>query len=231
MRTILALTFLLFFSASAVAQNKITVVNPDGTKTSIDIGASPIDSQEPVAAPKDKPVNLRLKPETASPAAPKPTKKAAPKKKTVVKEPAAQQTSVKKEAAQPKKKPSVPQEKSKKKAETKAQKRTAKKPERKPESKTGKGAGKKSAKQQTPEVSAAAPKAPRPSVSLSAQTLGPNMTADDAIRIALDVAPPSRSVHAVPANYKGLHVYQVLFATEEGEQSVFVDRETGRIVK
>lgn len=72
---------------------------------------------------------------------------------------------------------------------------------------------------------------PPPSAAPSQQRLGPNMTPDDAIRIALDVAPASRSVHAYAVNYKGLHCYQVIFATEDGDRSVFIDRESGKVVQ
>lgn len=101
-----------------------------------------------------------------------------------------------------------------------------------PKKKTPQKAAKKKVVPPAP-VPAPAPEiaSPRPSVAPSAQRLGPNMTPDDAIRIALDVAPPSRSVHAYAVNYKGLHCYQVIFATEDGDRSVFIDRETGKVVQ
>lgn len=74
--------------------------------------------------------------------------------------------------------------------------------------------------------------APEPEyVSPRAQRRGPYMTPEDAIRIALDVAPPAISVTASPVNYKGLHAYEVVFKTEGGDQHVYVDRETGKLVK
>jgi hypothetical protein len=77
----------------------------------------------------------------------------------------------------------------------------------------------------------AAPVDPASAAAHPSQRLGPHMTPDDAIRIALDAAPPSRSVEAYPVNYHGIHAYQVVFKTEDGDRSIFVDRETGKIVK
>ena len=207
MRIILTLAFLLAFTGSAFAEgSKITVVNPDGTKTSIDIGPSPaesaVDTEHITITPPRK-----VDADTASLAKPakdaavksgiKPAKKPAPEKQV------AKKASVKKDAAPKKKK-------------------TA--------SKTQKTAKRKNAVK-NPAPKATAPEAPRATAAQSAPHLGPNMTSDDAIRIALDVAPPARSVHAIPVNYKGLHAYQVVFATEDGDRSVFVDRETGRTFK
>ncbi len=72
---------------------------------------------------------------------------------------------------------------------------------------------------------------PPPSAAPVQQRLGEKMTPEDAILIAVDAAPPSRSVNAYPVNYKGLHAYQVIFKSDEGDRSIFIDRETGRIVK
>ncbi len=54
---------------------------------------------------------------------------------------------------------------------------------------------------------------------------------EDARRIALSVAPPSRGVNVYPADYNGLKVFQVVFKTEDGEQYVLVDRQSGEIVR
>lgn len=211
MRILLALTILIAFSASAYAEsNTITVVNEDGTKTSIDIGPSPV--APPVeSVVKSAPPARMVDADTPAPVKPakkpaaKPAKKPAPQKQAVKKAPE-KKASVKKEAAVKKKKTAKPADK---KAAQKAQKK------------------------QTPaKPVAATDKAPKaPSAAPSQQRLGPHMTPDDAIRIALDAAPPARSVHAYAVNYKGLHAYQVIFATEEGDRSVFVDRETAKIIR
>jgi len=206
MRILLISIFFIAFSIPAFAEgNKITVVGEDGTVTSIDIGPSPL---EPSAEPADKPVNLRRAPPAADPApVEKPAKKAASKKPDAKKE-SKKETPVKKEAK--KKKAATPAKKDAK----KDTKKTAKK--------------NKSQKKQA----ATASPAPLPDRTPSRPVrLGPNMTPDDAIRIALDVAPPARSVNAIPVNYKGLHAYQVVFSTEDGNRSIFIDRETGKIVK
>jgi outer membrane biosynthesis protein TonB len=204
MRIILALAFLIAFSASAFAEgNKITVINEDGTKTSIDLGAP--SGEQPV---ESVPMRRAPAPRTVDADTPAPAKQAA--------EP------VKKPAAKPVKKPAAPKAAKKEtpvKKDVAAKKKKATKPAKQKAQK----------KQAAPVASAVAPK--NPPAAQSAQRLGPNMTADDAIRIALDVAPPARAFHAYPVNYKGLHVYQVVFTTEDGDRSVFVDRETGKIVR
>lgn len=215
------MAFLLAFSASAYAQgNTITVVGDDGTKTSIEIAPSPL---APPVAPK---IDLRknsVAPPQAAPADPaptpapkaaaKPVKKPAPQKQAAPKETPAKKAPVKKEVAPKKKK-------------------TAKAPEKKSPQKA------QPSKATSPAQASPQPVQPNPNeggpVSRSFSEggrLGPHMTPDDAIRIALDVAPPARSVHAFAVNYKGLHCYQVIFATEDGDRSVFVDRETGKVVQ
>lgn len=57
------------------------------------------------------------------------------------------------------------------------------------------------------------------------------VTRDEALRVALDVAPPSRSTEVYPADFNGLKVFQVVFKTEDGDQYILVDRQTGAIVK
>lgn len=56
------------------------------------------------------------------------------------------------------------------------------------------------------------------------------VSSDEALRVALDVAPPSRGTQVYPADFNGLKVYQVVFKTEDGEQYVLVDRQTGEII-
>lgn len=204
MRTLLTLAFLLAFSAPAYAQNNtITVINEDGTKSSIDIGPTP-------AAPPVEP----------------PRKPAAPAR-SVTPDPAPQATPARK----PAKKPATTQQAKK---ETPVKKAPAKKSaapkKKKAKTTTGIQTGKKREISAVPLV-AQLHSSPRTSTAPRPQRLGPAMTPDDAIRIALDAAPPARSVHAIPVNYKGLHAYQVVFRTEEGDRSVFVDRESGRVVK
>lgn len=195
---ILSLAILIALPHVAFAAgNTITVKNPDGTTTSIDIGPQ---MELPTHKDAAKPVK---KPEVK--AATKPAQKSAAKP---VKKPAAKETAVKKEAA----------------------KKAVSKKDSAPKNK--KSAKQKTAKKQTSKQAAAkAPVAAQAQAPSRPQRLGPAMTSDDAIRIALDAAPPARSVHAFPVNYKGLHAYQVVFATEDGERSLFVNRETGKLVR
>jgi len=206
MRILLALAFLLAFLAPAHAQDTITVINEDGTKTSIDIGPSPLGSSAP------PPVELRIEPKAKS---------AAPALSVAV-DPAPVAKPAKKAAAPEKKKAPVKKETASKKKKAQPEKKAKQKPA--PKSK------KKQAAPAAP-VPAPATTLKRPPATSAPQRLGEQMTPDDAIRIALDAAPPARSVNAHPVNYKGLHAYQVVFATEDGNRSVFVDRETGKIVK
>lgn len=67
-------------------------------------------------------------------------------------------------------------------------------------------------------------------ITLEAMPQSGPVTSADARRIALAIAPPSRSVNVYPADYQGLKVYQVVFKTEHGEQYVLVDRQNGEIV-
>jgi len=212
MRILLAF-IIITFSTSAYAET-ITVIHDDGTKTSIEIGPTP--SVEPVPQSSAPPRTVTADPVPAAKPVKAPAKSAEtkPVKKPAPPKQAAKKTPVKKEAV--------------KKQSASAKKKTAKAVEKKaqPKADQPKTAKKKAA----PTAPVAAAKAPEPRpVTASAQRLGEQMTSDDAIRIALDVAPPARSVHAVPVNYKGLHAYQVIFATEDGDRSVFVDRETGKI--
>lgn len=58
------------------------------------------------------------------------------------------------------------------------------------------------------------------------------ITKDVALRIALEVAPPSRSFTVLDGrDYKGTTVYQVSFKTENGMHDVLVDAQNGKILK
>jgi uncharacterized membrane protein YkoI len=58
------------------------------------------------------------------------------------------------------------------------------------------------------------------------------ITRDDAKRIALSVAPPSRSVMVYPANMDGHPVFEVVFKTYDGgDYVVLVDQPTGDIIQ
>lgn len=232
MRVFLLFAFLLTITAPAFAQgNTITVVNPDGTKTSIDIGPSPEASEQVTITPsRTVGADTASPPQAAKEAVKEPAQKPAPKTeakpqaKSVVK-PATKPTPAKQAA---KKSPAQKDAAAQKKPDAKAQKK-----------KPAKNAAKNTAKDKEPKNASAkaapVPEAPRPSAqgpSVQGQrNLGPNMTPDDAIRIAVDSAPPARSVHASPVNYKGLHAYEVVFATENGNHYIYVDRETGRVVR
>lgn len=213
-RILLSLIFFFAFSASAYAET-ITVINEDGTKSSIEIGAQPDVPPVKKAAPP-RTVTADPAPVTTPAKAPaaKPAKKPAPPKQAATKAP------VKKDAAQ---KSPVKKQTTKKQS---AKKQSAPVPKKTAPHKTTQTKSKPAAPAASVEALPA-----RPSAAPVQQRLGPAMTSDDAIRIALDAAPPARSVHAMPVNYKGLHAYQVVFATEEGERSIFVDRESGKIVR
>lgn len=204
MRILLTAAILIAFSSAAFAESgKIVVKNEDGTVSSIDIGPAPA---EPEAPP---PPSILRKHQSAAPPAPvaaKPDPVPAP----VASAPAPA-------AAKPAKKPAPPKQAA---ATTPAPK---KKPTP-PPAKQKQAAPAKPVPAPAPDIvpTAAAPMQPR---------LGPNMTPEDAIRIALDAAPPARSVDAYPVNYKGLHAYQIVFDTEDGDRSLFVDRESGKLVK
>lgn len=57
------------------------------------------------------------------------------------------------------------------------------------------------------------------------------ISSDEARRIALAVAPPSRRVDVYPADFNGQKVFQVVFKTDSGDQAILVDRQTGDIVE
>ncbi len=204
MRILLALAFLLAFSTSAYAQgNTITVVGDDGTVTSIDIGPSPL---EPQGAPENK--SVRISP-------------------PVVVEPAP----VVEPAKEPAKKPAAPKQATKKEVKKSPAKKEVKKAAAPKKKKASQKPKQKAKKKQAAPAAAPEKTPPRPTAAPLQHGLGAQMTPDDAIRIALDAAPPARSVNAYPVNYKGLHAYQVVFDTEDGKRSVFIDRETGKLVK
>ncbi len=60
---------------------------------------------------------------------------------------------------------------------------------------------------------------------------GTVVTADLAKSIALEYAPPARSMDAVERLYEGRKVFVVTFATETGPYDVLVDAQTGAVVK
>ena len=165
---------------------------------------SEIDIGPSPMAPAPKAPEKQAAPEAAPvPAAtPEPAPVAKPTKK-----PAPKKEVVKKEAPAAKKADAAPKKKSTKKVDQKKQAAPA---------------TAKPVKQRPPREEYVSP---RP------QRMGPSMTPEDAIRIALDVAPPARSVTASPVNYKGLHAYEVVFRTENGDQFVYVDRDSGKVVK
>jgi hypothetical protein len=208
MRFIWALTIFTIFSTSALAQdNKIVVINEDGTSASVEITPPSILRRGAVPAPR-----------------PMPTPASQPEEKPAKAQPKAELKNLEKNSdetvkkVEPAKKPAVPQ----KKAVTKtSEKKPVKKPAKTPAKST------KPVAEKIP----AAPKAPVASAPLVPTRLGPAMTSEDAIRIAIDAAPPAKSVFASPVNFKGLHAYEVVFKTDEGDQFIYVDRETGRIVK
>lgn len=207
MRTFLTLAFFIAFSTAALAQDRIIVINPDGTVTEMERGASPVKPKETSPAPS--------RPAKAEPApAAKPAKKPAAQKQAAPAEAPAKTKSADTAAPSkdkaPVKKPVAPKNK-------------------KPETS---GKKKQAAPRATPQPAPdAAVISPRPSAAPTQVRLGPSMTPEDAIRIALDVAPPAISVNASPVNYKGLHAYEVVFKTEDGDRLVYVDRDTGRLVK
>lgn len=215
MRSLLLFTTIIAMSSPAWAQSTITVVGDDGKTTTVEI--------EPPMMPA---------PSAAAPASPKVTQDAPPEKPQSApavrpsKKPAAPAQAA--QAKTPPKKPAAPAPKAAKKTPSKTDKTKSahKAPPQKPAQKTAQK------KQPVPESAPKSASAPSPAADAPRlQRLGEAMSPDDAIRIALDAAPPSRSVHATPVNHNGLHTYQVVFKTEDGDRSIFVDRETGKIVK
>jgi len=208
MRIVLAaLAVLVVLAAPARAEgNKIIVIGEDGSVSELDLGAPAKPSPAPATPP---PVQLRTKP------APPPVAAKPATAKPVAAKPAAPAPE---KLAKPAKKPAPPAPA--KKAGAPAKKKSQKK----------QAAPANVDQQKVDQHSPAADSAPAP-VPARGPRLGPAMTPDDAIRIALDHAPPARSVNAYPVNYNGIHAYQVVFATEDGDRSVFVDRESGKIVE
>lgn len=64
-----------------------------------------------------------------------------------------------------------------------------------------------------------------------AYVAGQPVDADRALRLALDVAPPSRGYEVIRRTYQDRPVFQVTFRTEDGLHDVLVDAETGDILK
>lgn len=59
---------------------------------------------------------------------------------------------------------------------------------------------------------------------------GTSITRELAIAIALEHAPPARTMLAYPRIYKDTPVFEVVFKTEEGDHVILVERETGKIL-
>lgn len=57
------------------------------------------------------------------------------------------------------------------------------------------------------------------------------ITRDLAVRVALEVAPPSRGYEVFRTDYKDRPAYQVRFKTEAGPHDVVVDAESGEVLK
>lgn len=57
------------------------------------------------------------------------------------------------------------------------------------------------------------------------------LTADEALRIALDVAPPARGYEIFRRDYNGRPAYMVTFKTENGPHDVLIDSRTGDVLK
>jgi uncharacterized membrane protein YkoI len=60
---------------------------------------------------------------------------------------------------------------------------------------------------------------------------GTPITEDLATRVALEVAPPSRGFQVFVTEYEGVPAYQVRFKTENGPHDVIVDGATGQVLK
>lgn len=60
---------------------------------------------------------------------------------------------------------------------------------------------------------------------------GTVITRDLAVRVALEVAPPSRGFDVYQTNYEGRPAFQVRFKTDNGPHDVVVDAETGKVLK
>lgn len=193
-------------AVSAHAQNNQTItINPDGTVTISDpSGQAPTRTLE-----KSRP---KAPVEPVAPRAPRQAEPIEPVEKPSIAKPVIEE-------------PDVPVARKPAKPEAKAP--IAKKSDVPKAPSKPKQTGKESVKEQPPvreSMGRVDPKyKPEP------RKPGP-VTADEAKRIALDVAPPALSVDVYPANYKGIKVFQVIFKTEEGERFVLVDRQTGAII-
>lgn len=59
---------------------------------------------------------------------------------------------------------------------------------------------------------------------------GRQVSRDLALAIALENAPPARSVHVLPRTHEGKPVFVVRFKTENGPHDVIIDRRSGEII-
>lgn len=60
--------------------------------------------------------------------------------------------------------------------------------------------------------------------------VGP-ISRDQALRAAIQVAPPFKSARAVPDQYKGRNIFRVILQTEDGQQDILVDSLTGDVLR
>ncbi|MDB5492221.1 MAG: hypothetical protein JWO78_2070 [Micavibrio sp.] len=229
MRLLILLLIALFISAPVIAAEQgMIVINPDGTVTESGAAADPmarhnaaraaVIKSEKINPPEPdtpKPVmNLEPEPEQKAEPAPVPEAKPEPVKvKPPVKKPVKQKTSPVK-AATPK------ATKSKKQAAAPVQNAAGAEPS--PKIKWNKPS-KKKLKPIT--IETAPVNAPEP------QTPVAPISRDQALRAAIQVAPPFRSSRVVPAEDNGRQIYRVILQTEDGEQEILVNRQTGEILR
>ena len=195
---------LLFLPLSAQAQNKIIVIGEDGKKQEVILDQPPVAAPIPKEGIEIKPKVIKSKPDTT-------TKKSEPKPLTLEDRAPVQQ-------AAPKKPPSKP--KMTQKAKPAPVKRAARVPypPRKP---TAEEVA-KWVEDSKPVFDFVDPKNIPADVTI---------TRDLAVRVALEVAPPSRGYDVFRMDYKGRPAYQIRFKTEGGPHDVLVDAQNGEVLK
>lgn len=226
----LMMAIILSMSAtmSMAAEQGVIVINPDGSVTDSDnplarhdaaraavIKAEKINPPEPEQESAPKPLP---EPEPVKKPAPIKEQAKAPVKASVEKaEPAPEAVEAEPRPA----KPSAP----KKVVKTKKKDAVAPVTEKTEAAKPPKIKWNKPPKKNPKSV--AIEKAPDP---VPARSTAP-ITREQALRAAIQVAPPFRRSTVMRGNYKGKPVYEVTLQTEDGEDTVLVDAMTGEVIK
>jgi uncharacterized membrane protein YkoI len=222
----LMMAIILSMSAttSMAAEQGVIVINPDGSVTDSDnplarhdaaraavIKAEKINPPEPEqeSAPKPLPEPEPVKkPVPAKAPVKAPVEKAEPAPVSVEAEPKPAKPSALKKVVKTKKKDAVAPATEKSEAAKPPKIKWNKPPKKNPKS-------------------VAIEKAPDPAPARSTAPI----TRDQALRAAIQVAPPFMRSTVMRGNYKGKPVYEVTLQTEDGEDTVLVDAMTGEVIK